>query len=417
MALDIGPGAEGMPPRARESRRNETAGKATMDRFYCWEPEGKSIKILIDFDVIDRLSQDVMRGFGAVPRRGAEVGGVLIGTVEAGDKLVVHVQDFEPAPCQHKRGPSFLLTEEDEAGFSATVERSRQRNERGLHAIGYFRSHTRDGLGLSEEDLQLFGRYFPDPSAVILLIRPFATRVSMAGFFFEEAGQIHPDQSALEFPFRRKELGGGTPEPLPRDIERGRVEPIRTASAAAGAGGMSMAGGLSNLSAAAGASALSGAGGMFGQMPGLEARSPGDEQEDAPTHSSRFKRTWVWLPLSFIFLMLGVLAGFFFAQGGRKAGLMATNPDVYRLALAVRRDPGALHLTWDRSLPAVRQATGGVLWINEGTSQVKEVRLRAADLQTGSVLVRIAGNASFRLEVFLRDGNRLSEMYEVRSAE
>lgn len=414
MALDLGTVEPDNTSSGAEARRGGAASKATMDRFYSWEPEGKAIKVLIDFEVIDRMSQDVMRGFGAVPRRGAEVGGVLIGTVEAGDKLVVHIQDFETVPCPHKRGPSYLLTEEDEQVFAATVERSRQRNERGLHAIGYFRSHTRDGLGLSEEDLQFFARYFPDPSAVVLLIRPFATRVSMAGFFFEENGQIKPDQSFLEFPFRRKELGGGVPENGPRELERGRVEPIRMQAASAAASFGSS--GLPNL-----ASATSGvpmAGGLLGQLPGFEARTPGDNgEEQAPTISSRFKRTWVWLPLSFIFLMLGVLAGFFFAMGGRKASLLSTNPDVYRLALAVKRDPGALHLTWDRSLPAIRQAEGGVLWINEGTPRAKEVRLRAADLQSGSVLVRIDGNASFRLEVFLSDGNRLSEVYEVKSAQ
>ena len=388
-----------------------------MERFYTWEPEGKSIKVLIDFELVDRLSQDVMRGFGAVPRRGAEVGGVLIGTVEAGEKLVVHIQDFETVPCPHKRGPSYLLTEEDEDLYKQAVERLRQRNDRGLHAIGYFRSHTRDGLALSDEDLQFFARYFPDPNAVALLVRPYATRVSMAGLFFEENGRIEPGQSALEFPFRRKELGGGSPEPLSRDDRK--VEPIR--SQAAAAGGFSLpagftGAGLSSLSAAAaGGAPHSGGAGLFGQMPGLEARSPGDSFDADPAPSARFKRTWVWLPLSFIFLMLGVLAGFFFAMGGRRGGLNSTSPDVYRLALAVKKEPGALHVTWDRSLPAIRQASGGTLWINESTPKAKEVRLRAADLQSGSVLVRLDGDAAFRLEVTLSDGNRLSELYEVKS--
>jgi len=396
-----------------------------MDRFYTWEPEGKSIKVLIDFELVDRLSQDVMRGFGAVPRRGAEVGGVLIGTVEAGEKLVVHIQDFETVPCPHKRGPSYLLTEEDEEVYRQTVERLRQRNDRGLHAIGYFRSHTRDGLSLTDEDLQFFARYFPDPNAIILLVRPFATRVSMAGIFFEEHGQIRPEQSALEFPFRRKELGGGTPEPTPRDLDYRKVEPIRSQAAAAGGfsmpAGFSAGQGASGLAAAAGGgfgaagAAQSSGAGLFGQMPGLEARSPGDAFETDPAPSARFKRTWVWLPLSFIFLMLGVLAGFFFAMGGRRGGLNSTSPDVYRLALAVKKEPGALHVTWDRSLPAIRQAKGGTLWINEGTPKAKEVQLGSADLQSGSVLVRMDGEAAFRLEVALSDGNRLSELYEVRS--
>lgn len=92
------------------------------------------------------------------------------------------------------------------------------------------------------------------------------------------------------------------------------------------------------------------------------------------------------------------------------AGFFAPGSTVFRRS-------HALHLTSDRALPAIRQAEGGVLWINEGTPRAKEVRLRAADLQSGSVLVRIDGNASFRLEVFLPGGNRLSEVYEVKSAQ
>jgi proteasome lid subunit RPN8/RPN11 len=419
MTRDIGVTDPGPSLRGLGGRRGsaEDTSKAAMERFYTWEPEGKSIKVLIDFEVVDRLSQDVMRGFGAVPRRGAEVGGVLVGTVEAGEKLVVHIQDFETVPCPHKRGPSYLLTEDDEKVFGGVVERLRERNDRGLHAIGYFRSHTRDGLSLSDEDLQFFARYFPDPNAIILLIRPFATRVSMAGIFFEEHGQIHPEKSPLEFPFRRKELGGGSPEPLP-DFRK--VEPIRSQAAAAGsfsmpAGFAASQAGLGGFAASAPGAPSAGAG-LFGTMPGLEARSPGDTLDDDPAPSAKFKRTWVWLPLSFIFLMLGVLAGFFFAMGGRKGALNSTSADVYRLALAVKREPGALHITWDRSLPAIRQATGGTLWINEGTPRSKEVKLRSADLQSGSVLVRMEGDAAFRLEVALSDGNRLSEVYEVRNS-
>jgi hypothetical protein len=240
----------------------------------------------------------------------------------------------------------------------------------------------------------------------------------MAGIFFEEHGQIRPEQSALEFPFRRKELGGGAPEPLPRDLDYRKVEPIRSQAAAAGGfslpAGFTPPSGLASLSTATAGNPSTGGAGLFGQMPGLEARSPGDVLDDDPAPSARFKRTWVWLPLSFIFLMLGVLAGFFFAMGGRKGGLNSTSPDVYRLALAVKREPGALHVTWDRSLPAIRQASSGTLWINEGTPKSKEVRLRPADLQSGSVLVRMEGDAAFRLEVTLVDGNRLSEQYDVK---
>lgn len=48
---------------------------------YTWEAPRKPQIVRLSLDAVDRMQQDVMRGFGAVPRRGAEVGGVLIGSV------------------------------------------------------------------------------------------------------------------------------------------------------------------------------------------------------------------------------------------------------------------------------------------------------------------------------------------------
>ncbi len=57
-----------------------------------------------------------MRGFGSVPKRGAEVGGFLIGTIRPGVPAIVRIDDFEPVACEYRRGPSYLFTEEDGAG-------------------------------------------------------------------------------------------------------------------------------------------------------------------------------------------------------------------------------------------------------------------------------------------------------------
>src|SRR5271163_4583659 len=114
--------------------------------YYVWEPPGKSLVVHLHIDVIDRLSAEVMRGFGAVPKRGAEVGGILLGTIEEGEQTVVRVEDFEPVACDYKRGPSYLFTEEDGAAFDDACARWLPDSSRPVYAVGYFRSHTRDGL-------------------------------------------------------------------------------------------------------------------------------------------------------------------------------------------------------------------------------------------------------------------------------
>jgi hypothetical protein len=91
-------------------------GPETADKppFYTWQPPQKPITIRLYFDVVDRLLLEVMKGFGAVPRRGAEVGGFLLGRrEESNGHPTVEVLQFEPIPCEHAEGPSFVLSAND----------------------------------------------------------------------------------------------------------------------------------------------------------------------------------------------------------------------------------------------------------------------------------------------------------------
>src|SRR5262249_42211937 len=86
----------------------------------------------------------------------------------------------------------------------------------GLSVVGFYRSHTRDGLYMDEADLSVAQHYFPDAGNVFLLIKPFASRTSIGGFFFWENGEINRQSSYLQFPFHREEWGGGEPHLHPR---------------------------------------------------------------------------------------------------------------------------------------------------------------------------------------------------------
>lgn len=349
-------------------RRSDEATAAPPAPYFVWAPEGKSVTIRLDFDVVDRLNTEVMRGLGAVPRRGAEVGGLLLGSIEmAGGATVVHVRDFESIACEHKRGPSYLLSENDERVFAEAVARWRSDDGR-LQVVGYCRSHTRDGLSMALEDLELFERHFSQPGQVALLIRPFATKVSRAGFFIRENGRIDPAASPLEFPFRRKELGGAVPAPSSRGL--GVEDP---------------------------------------QTVPLATLAVGDDATQRVTTSTvqpitspeQVKRSWVWIPLSFVFLMLGVLIGFQVAVNGfRPAPSAPAAPLDFALGLEVQRAGEASTVTWNRGALAIRDASHGLLHIRDGNFY-RAVDLRPADLKNGSVIVRkVSPNVEFRLEVF-----------------
>ena len=274
-------------------------------------------------------------------------------------------------------GPSYLLSGDDQRAFEEACEQWRPDASRQAYAVGYFRSHTRDGMALSPEDVELMNRYFPEPSQVALLIKPFATKVSPAGFFFREDGVFQP-ATPLEFPFRRRELGGEEPPPRRSLMERRpRSRDLRSmvpASVEEGVG---------------------------------DEEYAGTEPIPQPEHAyvttapakSRLRGGWVWIPLSFIFLLLGVLLGFQAALTMGPKVSAGGAPD-FALSLSVNKSDDNLAVKWDRQAAAVRSAQRGVIEIQDG-GQTLSRDLDAAQLQNGNMIYRNSSNAvRFRLIVY-----------------
>lgn len=365
--------------------------------YYVWEVPGKSISIQLSLDVVDRLQQDVIRGFGAVPRRGAEVGGVLLGSTE-GDGPVVRIEDYELIPIEYKRGPSYLLSDEDAQAFEASLQQLRNSDGKSSRAIGYFRSHTRDAAGLGGEDQALLSKYFPEPETIVLLIRPFGTKPSIAGFYFKEDGAFQSGAPLQEFSFRRKDLAPDEAPPAqaapvrpPRNVpprrEIPRAEPERPAPS-------------------------------FPQR-----REPADANElveayTAPIAASKPtpKKGGFWIPLSFIFLLLGVLLGFQAALTMRPRSQSGADP--YSVSLSVSQSGNDLQLKWDRQSAAIHAAQKGILTIEDGTLTSKPTELSASELQSGSVVVypHSTNPVRFRLELIMKDRDRLIETVEWKNA-
>jgi hypothetical protein len=353
-----------------ETRTQDPAG------YYVWEAPGQSVVVHLRLDVVDRLAAEVMRGFGSVPKRGAEVGGFLIGTIRPGVPAIVRIDDFEPIACEYRRGPSYLFTEEDGVALEDGWRALQPSVTPSAYAVGYFRSHTRDGFSLAPEDLDLLDRLFPGPAQVALLIKPYATKVSVGGFFVREHGEF-PGATPLEFPLRRRELLGEEPAPR-RPLTGGRMEGRVERNAGAVNGG-------SESPAAA-----------F-RFAGYEPAPPQDT-EPAPA-SSRLRSGWVWLPLVFLFMVLGTALGYQLALtvGARAAAIAAQD---LSLSLSVKKSGDNLRLSWSRLSPAVRYSQRGLLEIDDG-GYTRPVALDAAQLQNGSLIYRSVSNSvRFRMTVF-----------------
>ncbi len=366
------------------------AGTQDTAGYYVWEPAGKSVVVRLHLDVIDRVLQEVMRGFGAVPKRGAEVGGVLIGTIERdGEQTVVKIEDFEPVECAYKRGPSYLFADEERATFEEAVRKWQPDESREAYAVGFYRSHTRDGMSLAEEDVQLMDECFPSPAHVALLIKPYGTKVSTAGFFFRENG-VFQETTPLEFPFRRRELTGEEAPPRRAMIER-RPREIRQARPARPVAPISV------------------------DEPDEEehpaARQTGPAYAVTLPSKSRL-RSAIWIPLSFVFLLFGVALGMMIsltrAPGRSEAadfslGLAVAKADqdsVVQSANGANESGFNLSVKWDRSAAPVRAAQRGVLEIEDG-KYTKSVDLDTAQLSNGGIIYRnSSATVRFRLTVY-----------------
>jgi hypothetical protein len=163
--------------------------------FFRWTFPGAPIRIDLPLALIERLKREALRS-GA-----AEVGGMLFGEI---DPDCVRLTGFEPFP--HQDGPLYSLDSSERGAFAEALLRKPD-------AVGYYRSHLRDGLSLDAADLALMCQCFPAPGNVVLLIRPEPHGEVTAGFFFWDEGRIHSEFSFLEFPLDAAELRDSAPRP------------------------------------------------------------------------------------------------------------------------------------------------------------------------------------------------------------
>jgi hypothetical protein len=362
-------------------------------KSWVWSADGASLRVSIDFEVVDRLGFEVMRGYGAVPRRGAEVGGILLGRVDEVDS-VAYVEDFVLVPSEHLKGPSYILSERDFSNFDEIKSEWGPVPGRPVHAIGFFRSNTRETLQLTIEDIELLDDHFLEPTAICLLIRPYATKPPEAAFFIRRDGSFTTVPPEKVFPFRRKDLGGGSGKKR-RNAEADN--PLSLVQAAV----VSAQGRLQSEGTAPAAAP------SFGGLA-----TPPSQAEQAPSapvpSRSKLKGGWLWIPLSFIFLLLGIVLGFQVALSFREPPSVQTSLE-YAIGLEVAPLNENLHLKWNAESAVVRRARRGILHISDGDNQ-KSFSLTREDLSRGGVLYRqTTQNVQFRLEVFLTEDVSVTE--------
>ena len=63
----------------------------TEAEYFDWDTAGSPVSIHMHLDAVDGMVRDVAEGFKSLPRRGLEVGGLLLGRVEAGERTLLTI--------------------------------------------------------------------------------------------------------------------------------------------------------------------------------------------------------------------------------------------------------------------------------------------------------------------------------------
>ena len=343
----------------------------------------------MDHSVIERINIEVMRGFGVTRRRGTETGGLLIGKIDRrANPPVLHIQDFEVCPCEYASGPSYVLSANDWQQFKEAVSRRQPSLEHELYAVGYFRSHTREGFAFDENDAAIFRAFFRDPLDVALLIKPFATRAADAAIFLQDNGSLVTDSTPIEFPFtgRQKPRPGSTPVSAPEPVRLPEAPPPETSVVVA-------------------------------KKPRVVER-PTPSPYERPIFAEHFKespgwgRRLAWFAFSLALLAFGGACGYEYA-GIRSAKSLASPGsqavDLYSVQLQVAQAENSLMVKWNRDSPASQVAMYGMLTVTEGTNS-KEVKLGFAELRNGTAMYpNVAPEVRFRLELFFKENRSFAE--------
>ena len=149
-------------------------------------------------EVLDEIRAAVCDGLQQLSHGGLEVGGVLFGVRR---ENTLRIMTWRPISCEHAHGPSLRLSARDRIDLARLMEVAKTDSDlTGLQPAGWFLSHARSDIFLTESDLEIFHGFFPEPWQVTLVLRPSRSGAARAGFFLREAdGSLRSESSYKDF--------------------------------------------------------------------------------------------------------------------------------------------------------------------------------------------------------------------------
>jgi proteasome lid subunit RPN8/RPN11 len=338
--------------------------------FETWGGGQSPVAIEYSLVVLEEIRNQVTQGFRRLSRGGIEVGGVLYGTR---DGRRIRIEAVRPIACEHSRGPSFLLSEQDRAQLEQQLaEAASDPRLAPLECLGWFVSHTRGDLALTSADQETFQAYFPNPWQVTLVVRPGRGNNLRAAFFVREPdGTVRADQSYQEFDFPERPAGVfDAPQRATRLAERGERTPPRAAAAVANS-----------------------------PVPRPEPARPLPQAGASLPYSyppaTPPRRNWPWLVGSLAILAVLAFLGLRYLWQPRVAeglGLLMTERD------------GELQIEWNNATRSIMRATRGLLLILDGPLTERVPLTRSMLAEGHYSYLRKGADVEVRMEVETPDG-------------
>jgi hypothetical protein len=316
------------------------------------------------------LHAEAMRGYSLVPKRGAEIGGILLGAILPGPTETVLVKDFEAIPSDYTQGPVYVLNGRDRNRFRDRLLELATLSESTPKPVGYFRSHTGDGIQFKVEDTTLMHEFFPDDLHVALIIKPSAFSGSTAQVFVRENGAFETRSADAAAAFRARDHHAVRSEPrrnMKRELEPAAEPPVTEDDA---------------------------------------RDTTTREVRPQPPRSAARLLAWICLSIGLVVLG-GSIARLVNTRQAGDTAVVAGDP--YSAGIRIDRVGDALLLTWNRSAAAVQSASRATIAITDG-GVTKTVALDSVQLRSGSVLYRhVAPEIHFRFEVHLTNDRSVIE--------
>jgi len=313
-------------------------------------------------EILDRIEQHVRDGIKALPRRGLEIGGLLV--YGPGNRI----DEYVPVDSEHRQGPAFIPSPEDLAEIRRLASSSGR-------VAGFLRSQTRGEAEVRGTD-EAICALIDGGDPLLVIVTATVSEPSLAHIFvqrenrwLEEAvfplvqARAAAEPIPLQLPVR-------APDPAPQDVVpvESRIWTYQEASHAAPA-----------------------------------------EMSAAVPRPAR-KRFRILRMIGLTILTLAVLVGL--SAGGyllyrevQPALLARLRPGVTEHLSATWRADG-LAVKWDQWDEIVRRAEGGTLTIDDGGERMT-IELSRLQVHTGTMFY-VPHSATVRVRLDVRSGNQQS---------